>query len=65
MPLPWPVTMIVSPKRIGVVELLVDRVTHGRCQSSAPVATSTPTTFFCVIVTSCRVPPSSVMIGDA
>jgi hypothetical protein len=33
-------------------------------KAAAPVASSTPTIFFCVIVTTCRVPPRSAMIGE-
>ena len=56
--------MTDSPNRTGVMEFVKLELTNGRSHSSAPVAASTPTTFVCVIVTTCRTPPNSATIGD-
>src|SRR2546427_13304702 len=64
-PRSWPDTMIVSPYRIGAIALFVALDLNGRFQSSSPVDADTPTTFSWVTEMTCRVPPTSAMIGDA
>ena len=48
----------------GVCDDVFARVVNGRLQSSAPVSSDTPTKCSCVKTTTCRVPPSSKIIGE-
>jgi hypothetical protein len=61
---PLPETRTVAPLTAGVIALILAGLTKGRSHSSLPVLASTPTTLPCVIVTSWRVPATSVITGD-
>src|SRR5688572_25152558 len=73
MPRPDTITIWLAPPEppsegglctIGVTALRVARTEYGRFHSNSPLAVETPTRLSCVIVITCRAPPSSATIGD-
>ena len=62
---PLPDTIHVCPYTTGVMPLVLFALTKERSHNNAPVdGIDADAPCLAVIVTSCRVPPSSVMIGE-